>query len=72
MLKITEQTYVVVTIVQYPECISWSIRGTETEQSGSDPLSSTNGCYMSLFSNVMTDCSNRSLGPIDEWIVRKG
>lgn len=79
--------YVTVTIVSYPAYVSWHIRKSdatvvdenlelepmpEIDSSGTDPLSSTNGCYDSLLSNVMTECSNRCLGPIDQWIIRKG
>lgn len=67
--------YVTVTIVSYPAYVSWHIRKSdapEFDSSGTDPLSSTNGCYDSLLSNVMTECSNRCLGPIDQWIIRKG
>ena len=79
--------FVTATIVQYPSYVSWHIRKSdatvvdenlepvpmpEFDDSGVSTLVSTNGCYMSLLSNVLTECSNRSLGPIDQWVVRKG
>lgn len=65
--------YTAVTIIQYQSSIVWHIsKSGSIDSSGTDQLSSTNGCYMSLLSNVMTECSNRCVGPVDEWIIRRG
>ena len=51
-----------ISITTFPKYISWSIRcDGELYASGSDPLTSTNGDYMALLSNV----TNHALGFCD-------
>lgn len=62
-----------IAIVMYPRHISWEIASDGTKiASGADPLTSTNGDYDSLLSNVVNDCYNRVESKNIHFLFRKG
>lgn len=65
------EDYYVLRITMLPSCIRFALRNNERiVYSGADPLSSTNGCYDSLLSNVVNNLIQNY--KVDEFIFSKG